>query len=294
MPESWENIYTHVNGQACSYSLGEQFVLFNYVDFSFFFFLNWRHIEVFSTWVWSFFLKICHMLASHFLHRLDFFVPSVGSPSWNIQYIQSALSENSLIKRPGLREPARDVWGTVIHLNIGKTCYSLSWRNEKKGQHYWGPRRDGAIENDPPQISSGKINNQHFSSSPLYPAYTYTIHPQLIELNWKPNTTITIIINLAMESTEASFQGYRTGWRKAGRNLGGPWGITSSSALSSLLKQLLIMNSLHLALSSSHWLLISKQGVLACLGWNKIYHQLGSHKHRNLFLTILKVGEVHD
>ena len=97
-----------------------------------------------------------------------------------------------------------------------------------------GPRRDGAIENDLPQISSGKINNQHFSSIPSYPAYTSTIHPQLIELNWKPSTTITIITNLTTESTEASFQGYRTGWRKAWRDLGEPWGITSSSALSSL------------------------------------------------------------
>lgn len=50
MPDSWENISTHVKGQTCSYSLGEQFILFNYVDFSFFLsFLNCRHIEVFST-----------------------------------------------------------------------------------------------------------------------------------------------------------------------------------------------------------------------------------------------------
>ena len=152
---------------------------------------------------------------------------------------------------------------------LGRYCYSLAWRNEKKGQRYWGSKERWNHWKWPAQISSGKRNNQHFSSSPSYLAYKSTIHPQLIELNWKPSTTITIITNLATGSTEASFHGYRVGWRKAGRNLGDPWGITSSFAVSSLLNQLLIMNSLHLALSSSHWLLISKQGVLACLGWNK-------------------------
>ena len=272
MPDSWENISTHVNGQTCSYSLGEQFILFNYVDFSFFlfFFLNCRHIEVFSTWVWSSFSEDLSHVGFFFSSWFRLFCRiSWASIKKHTVYSKcfkwEQFNKKTRIKRTSQR--------CLRHCNTFEHWEDIAipgHEGMKRRDSVTGsPRRDGTIENDLPQTSSGKRNNQHFSSSPSYLAYTSTIHPQLIELNWKPSTTITTITNLAMGSTEASFHGYRVGWRKAGRNLGDPWGITSSFALSSLLNQLLIMNSLHLALSSSHWLLISKQGVLACLGWNK-------------------------
>lgn len=236
------------------------------LTFFFFFFYHW-HIEVFSTWVWSSFSEDLSHIPSLFLYGLEFPVVSIGFPSWNIQYIQSALTENSLIESPGLREPARDVSGTVKHLNNGKELLFLGLRNKKRGQCYWSPKRDGTMEKDLPQTSSGKIDHQHFSSSLSYPAYTSAIHPLLAEHNWKPRTTITT--NLAMQPIEASFPGHRAGQRKAERNLGEQWRVTSSSALSFLLNQISLVNSLHLALSSSYWLFISKQGVLVCLGCYK-------------------------
>lgn len=220
MPDSWENISTHVKGQTCSYSLGEQFILFNYVDFSFFLsFLNCRHIEVFSTWVWSSFSEDLSHVGFFFSSWFRLFC-SISWASIMKHTVYSKCSKweqfnkKTRIKRTSQRCLRLPMW------TLGRYCYSLAWRNEKKGQRYWGSKERWNHWKRPAQISSGKRNNQHFSSSPSYLAYTSTIHPQLIELNWKPSTTITIITNLATGSTEASFHGYRVGWRKAGRNLG--------------------------------------------------------------------------